>query len=137
VLFRRLAVFAGGCTLEGAEAVCPAGGGLDIDVFEGLASLTDKSLVREADTGVEREPRYTMLHTIRDFGLEQLAASGEVDTLRRAHADYFLDLAQRAEPYLTGAQQGVGWSGSIENTATCGWRSPGRARAARARWGCG
>ena len=107
MLFRRLAVFAGGCTLEAAEAICPAGGGLEIDVLEGLASLTDKSLVREADTGVEHEPRYTMLETIREFSLEQLAASGEADALRRAHADYFLDLAQRAEPFLTGAQQGL------------------------------
>src|SRR5262249_51405046 len=105
MLFRRLSIFAGGCTLQAAEAVCPAGGGLDLDVFGGLASLIDKSLLREEGTGAGHEPRYTMLETIREFGLEQLAATAEADALRRAHAGYYLALAERAEPELTGPRQ--------------------------------
>ena len=80
-LFRRLSVFVGGFTLEGAEAVS----GIDrpgAEVFDGVASLIDKSLVRQVDH-VAREPRFMMLDTIREFGLEQLAASGEEATLAR------------------------------------------------------
>jgi predicted ATPase/class 3 adenylate cyclase len=99
-LFCRLAVFAGGCTLEAAEAVCvtPAGAEpLQIDLVEGLNQLVDHSLVllRTApeEEGEVGEPRFAMLHVIREFATEQLEASGEAETLQREHADYFLDLA--------------------------------------------
>jgi len=85
-LFARLAVFAGGCTLEAAEEVCDA----DLDV---LQSLVDKSLVRQ------NESRFWMLETIREYALEQLEASGEAEELRRRHADYFLALVEEAEPH--------------------------------------
>jgi tetratricopeptide (TPR) repeat protein len=91
-LFRRLAVFVGGCTLEAAETV--AEGGLDL-----LASLVDKSLLRaEEATGGER--RLGMLETIREFAQECLAASGESEALRRRHAEYFVALAEAVEPQL-------------------------------------
>ncbi|MEJ7566914.1 MAG: adenylate/guanylate cyclase domain-containing protein [Gaiellaceae bacterium] len=85
-LLARLAVFAGGCTLETAEAVCDA----DLDT---LQSLVDKSLVR-----VREGERFWMLETIREYATERLEASGEGDHLRRRHADYFLALAEEAAP---------------------------------------
>jgi predicted ATPase/class 3 adenylate cyclase len=90
-LFRRLAVFAGGCTLEAAEAVINQEG--THDVFGGIASLVDKSLLRQEE-GVEGEPRFRMLETVREFGLERLAASGEEPATRDRHAGYFLALLQ-------------------------------------------
>src|SRR5262249_16655510 len=92
-VFRRLAVFAGGCTLEAGEAVCNQAGDLGLDVFDGIASLVDKSLLRHEDP-VEGEPRFRMLETIREYGLEQLAASGEAAALQRRHAEYYLRLAE-------------------------------------------
>jgi predicted ATPase/class 3 adenylate cyclase len=99
-LFRRLAVFAGGCTLEAAEVVW----GLSRDILDGLGSLVDKSLLRRQDSD-EGEPRFAMLETIRECGLEHLETSGEAERVRRAHAEYFLQLAQAAEPNLTGERQ--------------------------------
>jgi predicted ATPase/class 3 adenylate cyclase len=95
-LFRRLAVFVAGCTLEAAEAVCSADGDLEIDVLEGLASLVDKSLLQQNDLA-SGEPRFTMLETIREYGLEELEASGEAPAIRRQHAEFFLTQAERRE----------------------------------------
>ena len=81
--FARLAVFAGGCTLEAAEEICEA----DVDA---IASLVDKSLLRR--TG----ERYWMLQTIREYALELLDAGGDGDVVRRRHADYHVALAERA-----------------------------------------
>jgi non-specific serine/threonine protein kinase len=100
-LFRRLAVFVGGCTLEAAEAVCAADGDPALGVLEGVASLTDKSLLREED-GPGGEPRYLMLETVREFGLEQLADCGEEVAVRAAHAAYSLAVAERTAPLLRG-----------------------------------
>src|SRR2546423_190807 len=80
-LFRRLAVFVGGCTLEAAEAVCNAPGDLEEDVVDAVARLVDKSLLRQ-ETQADGEPRLLMLETIREYALERLAASGEVEALR-------------------------------------------------------
>jgi predicted ATPase/class 3 adenylate cyclase len=103
-LFERLSVFAGGWTLESAEAVCdPAELGLDI--LDGLTSLVDKSLVRRADPA-EGSLRFSMLETIREFGLEQLATGSDIDVVVRRHAEYFLDLAVEAEAHLTADDQG-------------------------------
>ena len=92
-LFRRLAVFAGGCTLESVEAVCDTKGDLGVDVFEGMASLVDKSLVQQVEQ-VDKETRFTMLATIREYALERLAESGDISATRRAHAAYYLVLAE-------------------------------------------
>jgi predicted ATPase len=106
-LFRRLAVFAGGCTLEAAEAVCNPPHELgrsdpspavdehfhEIDVLDGLQSLADKSLVAQ-DDGPDGAPRFRMLETIRAYAWEQLVASGEDALLRRWHANYYLSLVE-------------------------------------------
>src|SRR5437763_7831583 len=70
-LFRRLAVFVGGCTLEAAEAVCNTRRDLGIDPFEGLSSLVDKNLIQRSERA-ESEARFTMLETIREYALERL-----------------------------------------------------------------
>jgi predicted ATPase len=106
-LFARLAVFSGGCTLEAAEAVCGASSDFAIDVLDGLDSLTQKSLLRPEE-GADGESRFTMLETIREFGLERLDDSGDADGLRRVHADYYLALAEEAEPQLTSPDQ-IAW----------------------------
>jgi predicted ATPase/class 3 adenylate cyclase len=111
-LFRRLAVFVGGCTLDAAEALCNVAGDLELDVLEGVASLVDKSLLRQQEQA-EGEPRFQMLETIREYALECLTASGEGEAARRAHADYYLALAERGEPELTGPRQ-VMWLNRLE-----------------------
>ena len=97
-MFRWLAVFVGGCTLEAAQAV--VGSPASIDVLE---SLLSKSLLRQTET--EGAPRLTMLETIREFGLEQLSNAHEMDPARRAHTSYYLSFAEEAEKGLTGAEQ--------------------------------
>jgi predicted ATPase/class 3 adenylate cyclase len=105
-LFRRLAVFHGGCTFEALEAVCPAQDELDgvgIDTFGGIAALVEHSLVQQHE--LHGEPRYGMLETIREYAVERLKHSGELEALHRRHARHYLELAERAEPELTGPQQ--------------------------------
>jgi predicted ATPase/class 3 adenylate cyclase len=103
-LFARLSVFTGGWTFEAAEAVCePEACGLD--PLDGLTSLVDKSLVRRVEPP-GWPARFSMLETIREFGLEQLEAFGDLEAVRRRHAGWFLDLATEAEPHLTAADQG-------------------------------
>jgi predicted ATPase/serine/threonine protein kinase/DNA-binding CsgD family transcriptional regulator len=111
-LFRRLAVFVGGCTPEAVEAVSSATGGTDADVLEGIASLVDKSLLLRADRDGE-EPRFLMLETLREYGLEALASAGEAQATRTAHAAYYLALAEQAEPELRGPQQ-LSWFERLE-----------------------
>jgi predicted ATPase/class 3 adenylate cyclase len=101
-LFARLSVFSGGWTLESAEAVCDLEE-LGLDALEGLTSLVDKSLVRRSEP--DGHPRFSMLETIREFGLEQLEAGGDLGVVRRRHAEHFLDLALEAEPHLTADDQ--------------------------------
>jgi predicted ATPase/class 3 adenylate cyclase len=103
-LFARLSVFVGGWTIESAEAVCDPQG-LGLDVLDGLTSLVDKSLIRRDDPA-EGELRFSMLETIREFGLEQLGAGGEFEPILRRHAEHYLDLAREAEPHLTTEDQG-------------------------------
>jgi non-specific serine/threonine protein kinase len=99
ILFRRLAVFAGGFTLEAAEAVAGAGGIPAEDVFAGVEALVDQSLVQRRGA-VAAEQRFGMLETVREFGLERLAEHGEQDEARRGLAAYFLSLADRIEREL-------------------------------------
>jgi len=97
--FRRLAVLAGGGGPEAVAAVTSEAGEIGCDVLDGVRALVEQSLLiqTEAPPG---EPRYSMLETIREFGLEQLAASGEERATRSAHAAYYLALAEQAEPHL-------------------------------------
>jgi predicted ATPase/class 3 adenylate cyclase len=106
-LFRRLSVFVGGFTLEAAEAVCNAESALGMDVLGGIASLVDKSLLRQVWGGepaeatlTDGEPRFGMLETIREYAREQLAESGEAEAFQRLHAACFLSLAETDENSL-------------------------------------
>ena len=103
LLFRRLAVFGGGWTLEAAEKLCS---GMNIEsgeVLNLLSQLVDKSLVLVEIKG--GEPRYRRLETIRQFAREKLSESGEIAQLRDSHLDYFLKKAEEIEPFLTGSEQ--------------------------------
>jgi predicted ATPase/class 3 adenylate cyclase/DNA-binding CsgD family transcriptional regulator len=113
-LFRRLAVFVGGCTLEAIEAVCTA---LEtstptISMLESVASLIDKSILQQTEHEDE-QPRLVMLETIHEYGLEALETSGEMEVTRQAHALYYLAMAEKAEPELAGPQQAV-WLERLE-----------------------
>jgi predicted ATPase len=99
-LFIRLGVFVGGSSLEAIEVLCQEACG---DVVEGLTSLLDKSLINEQET--EDEPRFFMLETLREYALEKLEESGQGETLRRLHADYFRDYAEEQCPHLRGPEQ--------------------------------
>lgn len=101
-LFRRLSVFSGGATLDAIAAVCAAGGPA-LGLVEGLASLVDKSLLGQEAAGPE--PRFLMLETLREYGLEQLERCGEAEAARQAHAASYLRLAEQAERHLWGEAQ--------------------------------
>jgi len=92
-LFRRVSVFTGGCTLEGVEAVCDTNGDLGLDILDGMASMVDKSLAQQVEQ-VDAETRFFMLSTIREYALERLAESKDESAARRAHAAYYLVLAE-------------------------------------------
>jgi predicted ATPase len=104
LLLARLAVFSGGRTLEAIEAICDAEGDLPVEAFEGVSSLVDKSLLRQEE-GPNGEPRFVMLETVHEFAREKLGQSGEAESIKRAHAEYFLTLAEEADPELRGANQ--------------------------------
>jgi predicted ATPase/DNA-binding CsgD family transcriptional regulator len=107
-LFRRLAVFVGGCTLDAVEAICVASHDPDVDVLDGVATLVDMNLLRHEDGG-DDESRLVMLETIREYGLERLEASGEAADLRQRHAVYYLGLAESAgvRPWGTTARDSL------------------------------
>jgi len=104
-LFRRLAVFAGGCSLEAAEAVCSSEEDewVENGVLEMLASLVDNSLlVSRSESSMRQEedeqPRFTMLETIREYALERLESSGALKEVQRKHAQYYLAVAEAGQP---------------------------------------
>jgi tetratricopeptide (TPR) repeat protein len=107
-LFVRLAVFAGGCTIDAAQSVC----GDDLEAVDGLASLTDKGLTRLE--GSDEEPRFTMLETIREYAAERLELSEEASALHCRHAEHFLALAEQAEPNLIGVGSHTEWLDRLE-----------------------
>jgi len=107
-LLWRLAVFVGGWMLEDAAAVCDGESDLGLDVLDGMQALVGQSLVRQ-EQGLDGEPRFVMLETIREYGLEQLDASGELETLGQRHAAYFLALAEAAH-----RPQDVAWLDRLE-----------------------
>ncbi len=111
-LFGRLSVFAGGFTLEAAEAVGAGGGIGEGEVLDLLSRLVDKSLVLAG--GGAKPPRYTMLEPVRQYGEERLAAGGGADDVRRRHASWFFGLAQEVEPWLRGARREV-WLERLES----------------------
>lgn len=107
VLLRRLAVFAGGFSLEAAEAITPGTPLEPEDILDGVSALVDKSLViMDAPDG---EARYRLLETVRQYGVERLREAGELDELRRRHAAFFLSFAEEAAPHLFGGAGDDRW----------------------------
>jgi predicted ATPase/serine/threonine protein kinase/DNA-binding CsgD family transcriptional regulator len=125
-LFRRLSVFVDGCTLQAVEAICAV---LDdnseaTQTLDSIASLVDKSLLQQTEQEGE-EPRFVMLETIREYGLERLTVNEEMEATRQAHAEYYLMLAEEAESQLWGQRQ-VRWLQRLEQEhgnlrAALGW----------------
>jgi predicted ATPase/DNA-binding NarL/FixJ family response regulator len=103
VMFRQLGVFAGGWTLEAAEAIIQSWDP-EAPLWQTLRSLVEKSLVQTEGVG-GADLRYRMLETIREYALERLAASGDLDTARQRHAAYYLALAEQADPELGGPEE--------------------------------
>lgn len=111
-LFQQLVVFVGGCTLDAAQAVCAALDKNAASFFERVISLLDKSLLQTIQQEGE-ESRLFLLETIREYGLECLAASGMMEAARRAHASYYLQFAEESEARLSGSQHGA-WVRRLE-----------------------
>lgn len=105
-LFRRLSVFVGGCTLEAAEAVCDIYGDLEAAFLNVVSSLVDKSLLQTRGREGE-EPSLYLLETIREYALECLAESGEMERIQEAHAAYYMGIADEAEHDLFLSRQFV------------------------------
>ena len=127
MLFRRLAVFAGGCSLEAAQEVCAAPEGAEpleaSTCSTGWARWWSRAWSQQREEGAE--PRFGMLHVIREYALERLTASGEAEALRRAQAVSMLALVEQAEPELTGPDAGA-WLDRLEREhdnlrAALGW----------------
>jgi predicted ATPase len=114
-VFRRLAIFAGGCTLDAAAAVCWTGGRHtepeDDPTLDALSTLVDHSLLQGTES--LGAPRFTMLETVREYAWEQLRAHSETAATARAHAAYFRAFAERAAPELVGPAQAL-WLAHIE-----------------------
>ena len=109
-LFAGLSVFVGGASLEAIERVC--GGEVEDDVLDALTSLVEKSLVRQSE-GVEGEPRFRMLETIREFAMEQAVAGGRWEALRERHAALFRELAETSAGQVMGSNKRV-WLDRLE-----------------------
>jgi predicted ATPase/DNA-binding SARP family transcriptional activator len=103
LLFDRLSVFDGPFSLEAAEAICACDPICADDVLELVSDLVEKSLVEALELG--SAVRYRMLESVDQYGTERLAARGETGLLQRRHAEYFLAMAERAEPHLTGTER--------------------------------
>jgi predicted ATPase len=113
-LFANVSVFVGGWTLEAAEVVCSLTGLSDesFDVLEGISSLVNKNLIRMAKHS--RDSRFSMLETIREYALLKFNASPNTNLIRQKHAEYFLGLAEQAEPHLHGPNQ-MEWFDRLES----------------------
>jgi predicted ATPase/transcriptional regulator with XRE-family HTH domain len=102
ILFRRLAVFTGGCTLDAATFVCNGLDDLSADVLDGIAALVDKNLLCRTEQP-DGDARFVMLETIREFGLAQLQAYDEAVAIQQQHANYYVNLATVLRPQLMGS----------------------------------
>ena len=111
-LLDRLSVFAGGCDLKSAEAICGPSSELGSDIFDGLMALADQSLLK-VEESPDREPRFRLLDTIREYAAEHLDARGETDLIRQRHSDWYATLAERAAGELSGSDQRL-WLDRLE-----------------------
>ena len=114
ILFRRLAIFAGGFTLEAAEAVCGQNGLKPNDVFDLLGRLVDKSLVVVEVSSMGKETRFRMLKTIREYAYEKLNKSGEMRIIYLHHLTFFAEIVDEAERNFKGPDQAV-WYNHLDN----------------------
>jgi predicted ATPase/DNA-binding XRE family transcriptional regulator len=103
-LFRQLAVFVGGWTLEAAEAICGESAAQAPSILDGLTTLVNSSLAVQEETA-DDAPRFRLLELIREYGREQVVAHDEASALRSRHADYYRALAEKAEPEMHGHNQ--------------------------------
>ncbi len=131
-LMRRLSVFAGGFTLDAAEAVTAYEPIRPEDVLDLLSGLVDRSLVAVSEE--QGEARYALLETVRQYAQERLLEGDDVEELRRRHAGFFLDLAETAEPHVLGGTRGTPWMNRLEREhgnlrAAMAWCAEGEARA--------
>jgi predicted ATPase/class 3 adenylate cyclase len=126
-LFAVLSVFGGGCSLEAAGAICKPEAELGVETLDGLASLVEKSLLRQREdlTGA---PRFWMLETIKEYANERLDEIAEAEAIRRRHGDYFRRLSEEATAQLDGEQQSV-WMALLE-------QEHGNLRSALEFWRC-
>jgi len=104
-LFRSIAIFTGGCTLDAVETLLRRVG-LPIEVLAGVTALINKSLLRQIELA-NGEPRLYMLETLREYGLECLMENGELESMHRIHAEYMLALAEEAELHIAGSEQAL------------------------------
>jgi non-specific serine/threonine protein kinase len=107
MLFRRLSVFAGGFTLDAAEAVCGQGELKRNEILDVLGRLTDKSLVIVEQESEQAATRYRLLETIRQYALEKLMGTEEVRAIRDQHLEFYLDLAEKSEPYIFSSESAI------------------------------
>lgn len=112
ILFRRMAFFAGGCTLVAVEQICNADGALTEEPLEILASLIDKSLLQQK-VNPYNEFRFSYLRVIREYALERLVESGETELIRQQQMFFFLAFVGAAEAQLTGSEQKI-WLERLE-----------------------
>jgi predicted ATPase/DNA-binding SARP family transcriptional activator len=105
ILFRRLAIFAGGFTFEAAETIATGGDVSQSQTPDLLGELINKSLVTVIARSENANTRYGMLETIREYAREKLDQSGETERLRQRHRDFFIAFAEQAEPKLKGGEQ--------------------------------
>ena len=123
-MLHRLSVFAGGCTLEAAEATA-AGGPIEAaDVLDLITRLVDRSLVVPEPSGTEA--RFTMLETVREYARERLIAAGEAEATRRRHRDWYLALVEQARPAFFRGPEPSGWLDRLDREhdnlrAALGW----------------
>jgi len=111
-LFRSFSVFAGGCALQAVEAIAQAAGHAASTALDEVSVLLENNLLRQVEQ-VGGESRLLLLETIREYGLECLADTGEVEAAHAAHAAYYLGMSEEAEPQLKGAEQGR-WLSQLE-----------------------
>ena len=132
-LFRRLSVFAGGWTLDAAEKICAPDASDGGEVLDLLTRLVDKSMV-VAEGGASGIGRYRLLETLRQFGQDRLAESGEADAIRDRHFAYYLALVKTAHTEVAVPRRRDGWLARLDDdNDNLRRRSPGAANVTRAR----
>jgi predicted ATPase len=105
-VFRRLSVFVGGCTFEAAEAVCQQQGEPESDISSLQSCLLDKSLLQQTKLEAD-EPRFVLLESTREYGLDCLREHNEIEAAQKAHALYYLALVEQAAPSLKGHDSSI------------------------------